>query len=40
MVSKVDDGERQSFIHLVRSGKSVLEASRELGRSPAWGYTA
>ena len=38
MASKVDDGERQSFIHLVRSGKTVLEASRELGRSPAWGY--
>lgn len=38
MATKVEDGERQTFIHLVRSGKTVLQASRELGRAPSWGY--
>ena len=33
MASKVDDGERQAFIHLVRSGKTVAQAAQELGRA-------
>ena len=38
MATKVDDGQRQTFIHLVRSGKSVRQATRELGRALSWGY--
>jgi putative transposase len=38
MNTKVDDGQRQTFIHLVRSGKSVSQAAQELGHSRAWGY--
>jgi transposase InsO family protein len=38
MSTKVDDGQRQTFIHLVRSGKTVSQAAQELGRSRAWGY--
>jgi transposase/transposase InsO family protein len=38
MSTKVDDGQRQAFIHLVRSGKTVSQAAQELGRSRSWGY--
>jgi transposase len=38
MATKVDDGQRQAFIHLVRSGKTVRQATRELGRTLSWGY--
>jgi transposase-like protein len=38
MSTQVDDGQRQAFIHLLRGGRSVAEASRELGRARSWGY--
>lgn len=38
MSTKVDDGQGQAFIHLVRSGKTVSQAAQELGRSRAWSY--
>lgn len=38
MATKVDDGQRQTLIHLVRSGKSISQATRELGRAVSWGY--
>lgn len=38
MNPKVNDEQRQAFIHLWRSGQIPTQAARELGRSPAWGY--
>lgn len=32
------DGQRQTFIHLLRSGKTPAEAAKELGRSRSWSY--
>ncbi|MFN8456599.1 MAG: helix-turn-helix domain-containing protein [Anaerolineae bacterium] len=33
-----DDSQRQAFIHLVRSGRTVSQAAREVGRARSWGY--
>ena len=38
MGTKVDDTQRQAFIHLVRSGRSVSQAAGEVGRARSWGY--
>lgn len=38
MITKIDDGQRQAFIHLLRSGRTVSQATEELGRALAWGY--
>lgn len=38
MGTKVDDRQRQAFIHLVRSGRTVSQAAQELGRARSWGY--
>ena len=38
MGTKITNEERRTFIHLLRSKKTVSEAVRELGRSVAWGY--
>jgi hypothetical protein len=38
MATKVDDGQRQAFIHLIRSGRTVAQAAEELGRARSWGY--
>jgi hypothetical protein len=38
MGTKVDDNQRQAFIHLIRSGRSVAQAAQELGRARSWGY--
>lgn len=38
MSTKVDDGQRQTFIHLVRSGKTVSQGAQEVGRCRSWGY--
>jgi hypothetical protein len=38
MGTKVDDSQRQTFIHLIRSGRSVSQAAQEVGRARCWGY--
>jgi transposase InsO family protein len=38
MGTKVADSQRQAFIHLVRSGRSVAQAAQEVGRARSWGY--
>jgi hypothetical protein len=38
MGTKVDDGQRHTLIHLLRSGKTPSEAAQELGRAPSWCY--
>ena len=38
MGTKVDDSQRQAFIHLVRSGRTVSQATRAVGRARSWGY--
>ncbi len=30
--------DRRTLVHLVRSGKSIAQAAKQLGRSRAWGY--
>src|ERR1700690_2162049 len=37
-MSKVDDSQRQTLIHLLRSDKTPVEAAEELGRSISWSY--
>ena len=37
-MSKVDDSQRQTLIHLLRSDKTPAEAAEELGRSVSWSY--
>ena len=37
-MSKVDDSQRQTLIHLLRSDKTPAEAAEELGRSISWSY--
>ena len=32
------DSQRQTVIHLLRSGKTPAEAAKELGRSRSWSY--
>lgn len=38
MGTKVDDEQRQAFIHVLRSGRSVSQAAQEMGRARSWGY--
>jgi putative transposase len=38
MDTKVDDAQRRALIHLLRSGKTVRQATQELGRARSWGY--
>ena len=38
MGTKIDDSQRQAFIHLIRSGRSVSQAAQEVGRVRSWGY--
>ena len=38
MGTKVNDSQRQAFLHLVRSGRTVSQASQEVGRARSWGY--
>jgi transposase len=37
-MSKVDDSQRQTLIHMLRSDKTPAEAVEELGRSVSWSY--
>ena len=37
-MGKIDDSQRQTLIHLLRSEKTPIEAAKELGRSVSWGY--
>jgi len=37
-MGKVDDTQRQTLIHLLRSEKTPAEAAEELGRSVSWSY--
>ena len=38
MGTTVDDNQRQTFIHLIHSGKTVSQATQEVGRARSWGY--